>query len=495
LADGADGYWRFNDPIGSIVVADYSGRNLTGHLGSGATVTFGQNGALIPDPATSTQLSATATGSLNVLFPSTWTSISAGTIEYWYNSTDSSNTLNPFITQTATLPAWSVPISLALTVNASVGGGFRMDLDSNPVPGATVNTQDGNWHHLACTFTSGASLSGQMATILLYHNGALVFTSTNVAFTPTTPLPNGITTYCTPTCAWLIQECAFYPTALSAAQIAQHFNLAAFPQEGTGARVGRVLNTIGWSAGARAVDTGISTVQAQTTSLAATSSLSHLQQVESTESGALLVNTAGQVQFLARSTLQSSTIYVAAQATFSDNVGSGAIPYQPAPILARDDIDLYNEATAQRQNGLRQISQDLTSIAVYGRNTWTPPASLVGISDTEVLELTQYAIVKYAQPIDRLAAITIDLASVANAFSSTMPSLLSLDLLYQVKIERTAMPGAGTAFTTVLNVEKITETIDAAAGTWTVTFGLTVADPTWWILGTSQLGISTRLAY
>jgi hypothetical protein len=203
----------------------------------------------------------------------------------------------------------------------------------------------------------------------------------------------------------------------------------------------------------------------------------------------------GSVVFLSRPTLQSGSLYTTSQATFGDNTAAGDIPVLPGGAPTRDDLFIYNEATAARTGGNTQSTADAASIDANGRSTWHPPATLIGVSDSEVLNLTQYVVEKYKTAQDRFQSITINASAVAASFPSVLPTLLTLDLLYRVTFERTVMPGGGDPFVQVANIEHIQETIDARTGQWLITLALAVADPTWWVLGTSALGLTTRLAF
>lgn len=482
IADGATAYWRLGDPVGSTTAMDSSGNGYTGQMVG--TYSFGQVGPLLANPGTGCSFmpsgsSPTAYATVPAAAAPSGTSYS---IEAWVNS-----------------PAWSDGEGMVLQwtdssgddgvfwVDASGHINFSVTLAATQLSVRTTSATVGvnGWHHLAVT-RSGA-------TVVVYLDGVsealTVASSNNVTFTAGACYLGWDSG---PNFVGAMEEVAVYgSTVLSGTQVLNHISLATFPQEGTGARITRVLNAINWSSGARQLDTGYSTVQAQTQSLTTTSSLSHMQDVECTEGGALYMDVAGKVMFLSRQTLFGNALYTTSQATIGDNTAGGDLPFQPAPTMGLDDIDLYNEAAATRQNGNTQITDNASSITAYGRVTWSPPATLIGISDTEVLNLTQYIVQKYDTPVERLASITVNLLELITP--NTVGTLLTLDLLQRVTVERTVVPGGGSGFSTVLNIEHITETV--TVNSWMVEFATAVADPAWWILGTSQLGTNTRLAY
>lgn len=478
VADGASTYYRLSDPGGASSVADLAGGHRAYVFG---TVTFGQPGALNADAASSASFASgsTPTGFLGPP-PSIATTGTAFTFEVWVNAASW-----PFLNY---LLAWynGPGFGVSVFIDSNQLNFTASDGTASLAANSTTTVPAGAWTHLVVTRSGG--------TVLMYINGVSVGVNTSAAGNPSAVTPTSVFVAAALPAADFpgsMQEVAIYPTALTPTQVANHFQLAAFPQEGTGARINRVLTAINWSAGARAIDTGYSTVQANTQTLTTTSSLSHMQDVECTEGGALFMSGSGQVTFLSRQTLFGNALYITSQQTIGDNTAAGDLPFQPGPVLALDDIDLYNEATGTRNGGLTQLTDNNTSIEMYGRVTWEPPATLLGISDPEVATLTQYIVQKYSTPVERLQSITVNLLELITP--GTVADLLALDLLYRITVERTVVPGGGTAFSQVLNIEHIVETV--TPDTWTVEFATALADPGWWILGTSALGTGTRLAY
>jgi hypothetical protein len=491
LADGATGYWRLGDPVGSTTAADSSGNNnaLTAYGAAGGVITFGNTGALVADPTTSSLLSIANQGyaEMRSLSLTTVTPSGGVSMDIW---------LQP---STAAAVAWQINLAFTVSGTRRVLGVLGIntttvqliDLAAGAPGGSTnittPNLCDGNWHHLAVSVTTAFAA-------VLYVDGVQVGTWAGGTFGTNTSQYLGPLLFAIGSAVTVgYQDFAVYPSVLSAAKVAKHVTLASFPQQSTDARLGRVLDTVGWSTGARGLDAGKSTVQAVTSSLTSTSALAHMQQVEATESGALFMGVGGRVKFLSRTTLLSNSLYTTSQATLGDNTAAGDIPFLPGGAPGRDDQFTYNEAVAARTGGATQTSIDQTSIDVNGRTTWQPPATLIGISDSEVLNLTQYVVTKFATPQDRLQSITVDLYSLANSLPAVIPTLLSLDLLYRVTVERTVMPGGGDPFTQVANIEHIQETI--SPNQWLITFALAIADPAWWVLGTAGLGQTTRLAF
>ena len=184
-------------------------------------------------------------------------------------------------------------------------------------------------------------------------------------------------------------------------------------------------------------------------------------------------------------------VYTQSQVTIGDNIPGGDLPFDPNPVIAIDDIDIYNEAAATRQGGNTQRVTNGASVTAYGRNTWQPPATLLGISDAEVLNQCQFIVGKFATPVTRIQSVTVDLLSLIN--SNQVGTLLGLDLLYEVTVERTAPPGGGTGFSQQANIERVEET--CTPDQYTITFAVAKSNPPLWVLGVSRLGVDTTLAW
>jgi hypothetical protein len=218
-----------------------------------------------------------------------------------------------------------------------------------------------------------------------------------------------------------------------------------------------------------------------------------MQAVEATESGALYMTGDGKARLVSRQNLLSQALYMTSQATLGDNIAGGDIPFLPAPTLARDDLSLYNEAVGQRSGGAQQAASNNASIIKYGRSTGQPTAGLIGISDGEVLGLLAYMVNKYSNPVDRFSAVTVDLGALTGSLPALVPAILTLDLLQRITVERTHIPGNGVSFTQVANIQHLAETVTPTS--WTITLDLAIADVTYWILGTGQLGTTTTLGF
>jgi len=445
-----------------------------------AIPTFGDTGAMDADSGTCATFS-TSTAGFAQLIQTTQSSLSSSTgvtTEFWFNQAAPSATTTFTVAMFTDLPGFGW-----FEKEVIIQGGTSPEIQVflNAYVTASVDVCDGTWHHIAATATLTSP-----STVYIYVDGVQVGTGT-AAWSSSADGGNAVQLQTAGAASASIQELAVYPTVLTGTQIALHYNKAAFPQESTGARVGRVLDTIGWPSTARNVDTGVSTVQAVTSPLTTTPALQHMQDCQATEGGALYIDVSGHVRFVSRAALVSESVYASSQVTFGEFLGD--VPFSPPPTLGIDDIDIYNEATGQRTGGKVQTVIDQTSIDEYGRATWSPAGQLLGISDDEVQGMMSYVVTNKSEPSQRLQSFDVNMWTLA--VSDQCASVLGLELLTRVTVRR---GGGATNFEGVGQVEAIAENA-TPGGPWTVTLSLDPSPQDYWILGQSALGVDTRLHY
>jgi hypothetical protein len=127
--------------------------------------------------------------------------------------------------------------------------------------------------------------------------------------------------------------------------------------EDAGARVTRILDSVGWAAEDRVISTGDSTLQE--TQLEG-DPLSELLMVQDSEVGELYVDGAGRVVFRNRLAILSEARSNTSQATFGDG-GGAELPYQQV-IPEYDDAVLFNTVRATRAGGSAQTATDAASV-------------------------------------------------------------------------------------------------------------------------------------
>ena len=252
-------------------------------------------------------------------------------------------------------------------------------------------------------------------------------------------------------------------------------------EEDSGARVTRILNLgeVGWDAGRRLIETGQATL-AGTTTTDFINTLDYLQRVEQAEPGLLFMDASGDVVFRNRvaSQLQSAVL-------FSDD-GTG-IPFSEIRIEYGTEA-IRNRAILKRQGGSEITVTATDSITEYGNMEFTLNDLLLS-DDTQVTELGAWIVSRYAEPILRVDAITLDLRSLSTAF---VQQALQVELGTVGRVVFT--PGSvGTPIERYVIVDSIAHEI--TPGDHRITFDLSEAFPSFTldstefgVLGTNRLG-------
>ena len=181
--------------------------------------------------------------------------------------------------------------------------------------------------------------------------------------------------------------------------------------------IGAVLDNtdVKFSASARDIETGISTMQAF--SDLSGNTLSILQQIEQSENGLLFMSKSGNLTFKSRHTTFPSS----ASATFSDD-GSD-IPYLSVDYV-NDDNEIYNVINLTRNGGTTQTSQDVASQGKYLVRTLSRD-QLFNNSDTEVLDASKFLLGKFKDALIRFDNLIID---VKEASTSNQNTILETDI-------------------------------------------------------------------
>jgi hypothetical protein len=211
-------------------------------------------------------------------------------------------------------------------------------------------------------------------------------------------------------------------------QNAQFFGVTgATAGETTGSRVTKILDTIGWPASMRDIDTGLTTVQAdpatQRTSLGA------LQTVAITEYGAIYMGADGKAVFQDRTVTTASV--AATPKVFADD-GTGINYFDVKWVL--DDSQVYNKATVTRTGGSVQTVTDAASIAQYFTHSYNQ-ADLLMQTDAEALSYAQAFIASRKDTSIRVDELTLDLQQ--DNYTAGTIAALGLDFFSPVKITTT----------------------------------------------------------
>ena len=158
--------------------------------------------------------------------------------------------------------------------------------------------------------------------------------------------------------------------------------------EDSGARVTRILDSIGWSASDRVIATGNSTMQATTLD---GDGLTELLLVADSEIGELYVRGDGKVVFRNRQALLTDSRSTDAQARFGDGgEAAGELTYHDVSV-SYDHTQLNNLIRVARTGGSSQTAQDSDSIADFLTQTFER-TDLLMQTDADALSYAQWVL-------------------------------------------------------------------------------------------------------
>lgn len=183
--------------------------------------------------------------------------------------------------------------------------------------------------------------------------------------------------------------------------------IASYSQELSGARIGHVLDSIGFPAADRSLDAGQETITAST--FAATdnkSALQHIRDVVATEgsTAAFFMDGRGRACFHDRQKRLKSP-YTTSLYTFTgDSPSAAEIPCELInPQFSKDTI--INDARVTPSGGTTQQYTDVTSQGEYMPRSRT--ASTLHIANAQALQAAAFMVSRYKEPILRFDAIEV----------------------------------------------------------------------------------------
>lgn len=255
-------------------------------------------------------------------------------------------------------------------------------------------------------------------------------------------------------------------------------------EEFSGTRIGNLLDTAGWPASWRNLDTGSHNIAALSSEF--NSILGEIQRAELVEQGMFFIAGDGDATFKDGNTrIEDDTI----QATFSDDgADSGYVNLQ----VDYDMTQLWNDATVTRVDGTDQNYSDATSISSYGTRDLHVSETL-HVADGEALALAQWFVSENKDVRARVPSVTL---RPEEDPAQLWPEALGLELLEKANVERTDV--TGDSFDLDHYIEGVTHNVTMVGSrSWETTFQLSpdLQHSDWWILGTSQLGVDSRLGY
>lgn len=225
------------------------------------------------------------------------------------------------------------------------------------------------------------------------------------------------------------------------------------PVELSGARVSRVLNSAGvdWPVGARTIDTGTATLQADSVT-PADNALQYLQLIESSEPGELFVGKNGNLVFQDRNKAFPST----AVPLLTDN--AAGITYSQVRVVYGSEL-LFTQSEVSRKGSSTIVqANDTAAQTDYGVRTLTLDGLLQN-TDAALVELATYYVSLYAQPEYRFEQVEIILSQLS---LTDQNKILALDLGSTVQVQFTpnGIAPAITKFARVISIGHTASLVD-----------------------------------
>src|ERR1044072_377176 len=173
--------------------------------------------------------------------------------------------------------------------------------------------------------------------------------------------------------------------------------------EGTGTRIGRILDGIGWSASLRDIDPGDVTVISTTLE---GNALEEMLLNTETEVGELYMTGDGKVFFRDRSGINDDARSTASNATFGDDGAGVELPYSDL-TFTNEDAQLFNRVIVTRSGGATpQQADDTASQSEYLLHSFEK-SDLLMQNDAAALNYAQYVLSLTSQPELRFDSMTI----------------------------------------------------------------------------------------
>jgi hypothetical protein len=225
------------------------------------------------------------------------------------------------------------------------------------------------------------------------------------------------------------------------------------PVELSGARVSRVLNSAGvdWPAGARTIDTGTATLQADSVT-PADNALQYLQLIESSEPGELFIGKNGNLVFQDRNKVFPS----GAVPLLTDN--ASGITYSQVRVVYGSEL-LFTQSEVSRKGSSTIVqANDTSAQSDYGVRTLTLDGLLQNTDDA-LVELATYYVSLYAQPEYRFDQVEIILSQLS---LTDQNKILGLDLGSAVQVQFTpnGVAPAITKFARVISIGHTASLVD-----------------------------------
>lgn len=232
--------------------------------------------------------------------------------------------------------------------------------------------------------------------------------------------------------------------------------------EDTGARIDRILDSAGWSAVDRAVNSGQTTVQATTLE---GSALSEIQLTSDTEIGQFFIDPAGTATYRDRHAPMTEPLSTTSQATFG--TAAGELPFYDVKI-STDIVQLVNRASITRVGGTTTWqADDPDSQAEYLVHAYSRTDLIMDASDTKSADYAAFIVYQCKDPELRFDEMVVK--------PMRSPDLLFPQVLGRAIGERITIilrPQNGPTIQRDCFISGIAHDVNYAEQDWTTTFTL-----------------------
>jgi len=253
-------------------------------------------------------------------------------------------------------------------------------------------------------------------------------------------------------------------------------------QELSSLRIGRLLDSFGWSSSERQISTGDLEVQAGVPTT--TNLLTALKEVESAEQGQFYMSADGKATFRDRN--YKRTQQFTSQATFGNGVGE--LPFSDV-ITTLDDSRILNIISVTRDGGTEQIVQDTDSVAKYGARQDSLSGTL-NVSDSDALSIANQRLAQFSNTGVRIEGLIVNPLSNADLWNQVL--IRELGDKITIKVPTTV----STVMDFDVHIDRISHSVNANNQTWTWQIRTSAGSEIGaWILGSSRLGESTNLSW
>jgi hypothetical protein len=215
--------------------------------------------------------------------------------------------------------------------------------------------------------------------------------------------------------------------------------------QGTGTRIGKILDQVSFPTSMRTIDTGDTTCQADPGT--SRTALDALKNAEFSEQGAFYIDSEGTANFLSRTNVIKK--YGETPIEFNQTTG---IPYTNL-VFAFDDKLIINSSGMTIVGGTEQVSENAASIAKYFSHQLNQ-SNLVAQTNADALNIAKIYVATRAETTIRIDAMTVDLLDPAVPTAT----ILGLDYFSNLKITNVQPDGS-----------TIVKTLQAQGLEWNIT--------------------------